>query len=280
MVTNSSNYQQPKFLKPRPQGWWKFLLGVLVLGLIASFFVTVFVEVDRRNREVKELLGLTKPQNSLMSGDLINQLKDSIGTSGTATTTNQQTTSTVFAAAETLSPQRKLAEKINRPKLGNASSTLVIVEFADFECSVCLEEFPIIRTLTNKYPQDILFIFRNYPVKNENSQMLALAGLCANEQGKFWPFHDKLFAAQGKIATDADLEKIVVSAGLNLTKMKDCVRDNKYDKLLLEDTSDALDLGVAGTPTFFINGSKLEGAVPLATWEEIIKKHKELIGTK
>lgn len=280
MAINSANYQQPKFLKPRSQGWWKFLLGVLVLGLIASFFLTVFMEVDRRNREVKELLGLTKPQNSLMSGDLINQLKDSMGNSGTATTTNQQTTSTVSAAAEALSPQRKLAEKINRPKLGNASSTLVIVEFADFECPICLEEFPIIRTLTNKYSRDILFIFRNYPVKNENSQMLALAGYCANEQGKFWPFHDKLFAAQGKIATDADLERIVVSAGLNLSKMKDCVQDNKYDKLLLEDTADALDLGVAGTPTFFVNGSKLEGAVPLTTWEEIIKKHKELIGTK
>jgi protein-disulfide isomerase len=278
MVINPANYQQPRFLKPRSQGWWKFLLGVLVLGLIASFFVTVYMEVDRRNREVKELLGLTKPQNSLMSGDLVNQLKDSMGTAGTATTTSQQVTSTVAAA--TLSPQRKLAEKLNRPKLGNASSTLVIVEFADFECPICLEEFPIIRTLTNKYPQDVLFIFRNYPVKNENSQMLALAGFCANEQGKFWQFHDKLFAAQGKIATDADLEKIVVSAGLSLTKMKDCIQNNKYNNLLLEDTSDALDLGVAGTPTFFINGSKLEGAVPLATWEEIIKKHKELISTK
>ena len=109
-----------------------------------------------------------------------------------------------------------------------------------------------------------------------NSAMMAQVGLCANEQGKFWQVHDKLFMNQGQIANSDDFKKVVLSAGVNWTKLQTCVDSEKYRDMVLADMSDALDLGVQGTPTFFVNGTKLEGAVTQDNWEQIIKKAKEL----
>ena len=68
----------------------------------------------------------------------------------------------------------------------------------------------------------------------------------------------------------------MLSSGINLTQLEACLKDEGIKQLVVEDVADALDLGVRGTPTFFINGNKLEGNVTIGVWEEIIKKHKEL----
>lgn len=277
-MINSNNFSQSPLARPRLRfkSWLWFIAGALFLGLVISFMVAIFIEVDRRNQAVKDLLGLTDGQSDIINEDLISQLKNNFSeaTSTETTTTNANLTKTENNL--NLSQERKMAEKMNRPSLGNKASKLVIVEFADFECPTCLQAYPIIRTLNNKYEKDILFIFRNYPVLNENSQMLALAGFCAEEQAKFWQFHDKLFANQGQLNNLSDFKALAFSAGINWSKMEQCIKDEKYRDLLIEDMADALDLGVKGTPTFFVNGNKLEGAIPLATWEEIIKKAKEL----
>ena len=152
----------------------------------------------------------------------------------------------------------------------------MIVEFGDFECPVCKQAFPAIRTITNKYPNDILFIFRNYPVIDDNSSLLAQAALCAGEQNRYWQLHDRLFMNQDKIASLDGLKALASKAGVNWTALLTCIDSEKYRTQVMTDMSDGLDAGVAGTPTFFINGTKLEGAVPLANWEDIIKKYKDI----
>lgn len=276
---NSRQSQNERFLSQssrgiiyrKKSGWWRWAALIIFALAVSAFSISVFMEMQERQRVLNEIVDRAEQMTvtgKLESNPLVQEL------------INKATTSSELAATSTnmvdKDKNRELAERYGASFLGNRTSTLVIVEFADFDCPVCLEEFPIIRSVISKYQNDVLFIFRNYPVKGNNSIMLAQAALCAEEQGKFWQFHDRLFANQGKIKTTDDVKNLAVMSGLNWDKLNQCVVSDKYRQRLMQDTQDALDLGVRGTPTFFINGNKLEGAISVADWEAIIKKHKEL----
>ena len=182
--------------------------------------------------------------------------------------------------SSTKSSERLMAERSGRPYLGNINAPLVIAEFADFECPVCAQSFPAIREISQKHKNDILYIFRQYPIKSDNSMLYAQASLCANEQGKFWNLHDRFFITQDKIITDDDFNNALVASGLDMDKFSTCLSQEKYGTEVLEDMQDAVNLGVQGTPTFFVNGNKLEGAITVDQWEQIISKYKELTTQK
>jgi len=173
-------------------------------------------------------------------------------------------------------PLRLLAEKTGRPALGNPAAGLVIVEFADFECPICHDEFYQIREFVSRHSNEVYYIYRHYPIKGNNSMYLAKASMCANEQGKFWQFHDKLFIDQGQIESDTAVSDIAKQSGLSLPQFDQCQKADKYGSLIFEDMNDAVNLGAQGTPTFFVNGRKLEGEVTLADWEKILSKYEEL----
>lgn len=172
-------------------------------------------------------------------------------------------------AAGVQDPARLTAEKSGRPELGNPGAGLVIVEFADFQCHNCQAEFPIIRQAVLSHKDSVRYIFRNYPVIDDNSSVLAKAGFCANDQGRFWQFHDRLYSIQGSLTANVvnDLARL---SGIDLSAFSICLTSGKFDNMLREDILDAGALGVVGTPTFFINGNKLEGVVTAADWERII----------
>ncbi|MEI6288197.1 MAG: thioredoxin domain-containing protein [bacterium] len=174
-------------------------------------------------------------------------------------------------------PNRKIAEKNNRPFFGNKNAKLVVVEFGDFQCPYCAQEFTVIREIMNKYKKDILFIYRDYPIINENSIPLTKYSLCANEQGKYWQFFDKLYTNQNNIASTSTIYKMAKESGLDINKLEICFNSDKYEQQIAENMSDALTLGIDGTPTFFINGNKMAGPVPLKDWEQVITKSLELL---
>ncbi len=253
-------------------GFLGLFVVILAIAAAAGFFFAVFQEISQRQARLNQLIGEVRSgDDPLLDNQLIGQLaSQAAGPDGASL---ESTTSAMTGAKSEL---RQLLEKTDRPHLGNIDSGLVIVEFGDFECPICKEAFSAIRTLTNKYPNDVNFIFRNYPIKNDNSTMLAQASLCANDQNKFWQLHDRLFMSQGSMSNLDDFKALALKAGLNWTALSTCISSEKYRNQVMGDMSDALDAGVKGTPTFFVNGTKLEGAVPLANWEEIIKKYKEL----
>lgn len=253
--------------------FWRIFVLIVVITMIL-FAIAVINEVNIRDAKMREITGQNQSQ-SLLDNKLLQSLQADLANSSTIATSTEKVATTIEKNRE-----RTVAELLTRPHLGNTSSSLVIVEFGDFECPVCLTAYPAIRAITNKYPNDVLFIFRNYPIKSDNSSMLAQAGLCANEQNKFWQLHDKLFMNQGKMTNLDDFKNIAISAGLNWTKLQQCLTTEKYRDAVLKDTTDAIDLGAAGTPTFFVNGNKLEGAVTAEVWEQIIAKNKELLKTK
>jgi protein-disulfide isomerase len=170
------------------------------------------------------------------------------------------------------STARQRAEKMNRPKMGNNSAKLVLVEFADFQCPHCRDEYPAITATVDKYKDKMLFIYRNYPVIDQNSVLLAEAGYCAFEQNGFWPFYNNVFNNPTAEISLTSLDSLAKAMGLDADKFNDCLKTEKYKVSVKEDTDDATALGVGGTPTFFLNGAVIKGGLTTNQWDEIISK--------
>lgn len=154
--------------------------------------------------------------------------------------------------------------------IGSAKPRVTIVEFADFACPHCKNTFPVVRELSLKYKDDVKIIFRDFPVISESSGDLAMAARCAGEQGFFWVMHDKLFLNQG-ITTNSELKELAKQTGVNTYKFNQCLESKKYLDKIQKDLTDGGNLGVTGTPTWFINGEKIAGDIPLSGFENIIK---------
>ena len=161
-------------------------------------------------------------------------------------------------------------DSLDDPFLGDKDSKIVIVEFADFECPYCQQEFSIIREVSNLYPQ-IKIIFRDLPLVDihKNALPAAIAASCANKQEKFWQFHDQLYINQGSLSSST-YQQIARSVGLNMDKFSSCITDSSIKDEVIKDAVDANNMGVQGTPTFFINGKKIAGVVTLDMWKNII----------
>ncbi|MBT8353658.1 MAG: DsbA family protein [Desulfofustis sp.] len=108
-----------------------------------------------------------------------------------------------------------------------------------------------------KNPETIKIAYKHLPLRSHNmAGPAALASMAANDQGKFWEYHDKLFAEQ-KIVP-ASFDRIATELELDLDKFKDDMKSQRLQRIVAQDTADAGRIGVTGTPTIFINGSKLK----------------------
>ncbi len=145
------------------------------------------------------------------------------------------------------------------PWIGAADPKITIVEFADFNCPFCKNSYPIIREISYKYKDSVKFIFRHYPVIQENSLALALATECAREQGKFWPVHDAMFQNENPAE---NIGKIAVNTGLDANLFSSCLQSQKYLNRIKMDFLSAQEAEINGTPAWFINGHKIEGEIP------------------
>lgn len=156
------------------------------------------------------------------------------------------------------------------PAYGADNATVSVVEFGDFNCKYTLKEYPIFRSLMERYKSRVKFYWRNSPMVEQSSVDLAVAAVCAYKQGKFWPLHDKFFQMFGKMDT-SNLNPLAQSIGLNVNAFQSCLKNDLTMAQVRKDASVAEDGGVKGTPTFFVNGYKVQGAVDEATWVRIIE---------
>jgi len=145
------------------------------------------------------------------------------------------------------------------PFLGDEDAKVTVVEFSDFECSFCKEVQPILKQIVSEYNGDVKLVFKNYPIVNIHPQAMsaAEASECAHDQGKFWEYHDKLYENQGRMEI-ADLKKYADEVGLTDWEFVDCLVSGKKTAEVSNDFAQGVSVGVEGTPTFFINGIKLE----------------------
>jgi protein-disulfide isomerase len=169
-----------------------------------------------------------------------------------------------------LEPPRQVVAKADRPSKGPETAPIQLIEFSDFQCPYCESAFPTVNQVLNTYGDRIHFVYRHYPlVIHPRARPAAEASQCAAEQGKFWPFHDKLFGDQSKLA-DEDFKRDAAQLGLNTAQFNACVDSRKYQGEIDNDIHAGDEAGVSGTPAFFINGRMLSGAQPFEAFKSII----------
>lgn len=182
----------------------------------------------------------------------------------------------VLAASQTETVDQILRGLGKGPVLGDPSAPVTIIEFSDFQCSFCkrfwAETFPGLKETYIKQGR-VLFAYRHLAILGEHSVQAAQAAECAGEQGKFWGYHDKLFANQGPFAyTTARLRRYATELNLDGDAFNRCLESGRYAEKVQGETGVGLLLGARGTPTFFINGRMLIGAHPFGTFEAAIKE--------
>jgi protein-disulfide isomerase len=175
-----------------------------------------------------------------------------------------------------LEPPRQKVAAADGQTRGPASAPIELIEFSDFQCPYCLRANPVVTQVLSTYGDRIRFVYRNYPLANHpNARPAAEAAQCAAEQGKFWPYHDRLFADQSKLA-DEDLKQSAVALGLDAARFNACFDSHKYKARVEADMQAGNEAGVNGTPAFFINGRMLSGAQPFDEFKKVIDEELAL----
>lgn len=152
---------------------------------------------------------------------------------------------------------------LDDPSIGPLDAQVTVVEFSDFECPFCKQAFPIVRELMAQYGDRMRFVYRDFPIASlhEQATKAAEAGECAHVQGKFWALHDKIFQNAPAI-TVPELKQYAKEVGLSTAVFDACLDSGQYTQEVQSDLADGASLGVRGTPTWFINGHKIEGVIP------------------
>jgi protein-disulfide isomerase len=150
---------------------------------------------------------------------------------------------------------------------GNKDAKVVLIEYGDYQCPGCGSAHPNVKVVTEKYKNDVAFIFRNLPLTNLHPNALAAASAAeaAGKQGKYWEMHDRLFETQNSwnTATTAQRSQIFEGyardLGLNLDTFRTDASGDPVAEKIAYDRALAKKVNAASTPTFFINGKLLEG---------------------
>ncbi|KKR31103.1 MAG: hypothetical protein UT63_C0083G0013 [Candidatus Gottesmanbacteria bacterium GW2011_GWC2_39_8] len=163
------------------------------------------------------------------------------------------------------------------PGRGDKNAKVKIVEFADFECPACGYVAPVIDQLVRDYKDKIYVVYRHFPLsQHKNAKKGAEAFEAAGEQGKYWEMSDKLYSTQSQWSDLSDPSEAFVGfakeLNLDTVKFKKDLTSEKYNKTITDGLSDGDHIGINVTPTFIINGEKVEGAKSLEEFKKIIDK--------
>ncbi|MFL5444824.1 MAG: thioredoxin domain-containing protein [Myxococcales bacterium] len=158
------------------------------------------------------------------------------------------------------------------PSRGPDNAPVTIVEFSDFQCPYCGRAFPTVEKLMKDYDGKVRLVFRHFPLSfHPNAEKAAEAAACAQDQGKFWPMHDKMFTNQQRLAVE-DLKSFAKDLGLDQGKFDKCLDSGEKAAMVSADEKDGEQAGVSGTPAFFINGIFINGAVPYEQFKDAVDR--------
>lgn len=156
------------------------------------------------------------------------------------------------------------------PFRGNPDAPITLIEFGDFRCTFCRRfNDETLNPLLAMYADDVRYVYRDYPILGPASLVGAIASECADDQGRFWEFHDWLYANQQNFNREAfvayatELEMDIEAFGM-------CLDTNAPEAGIMADLTVGQSLGVGGTPTFFLNGRMITGAQPIQVFQQAI----------
>jgi len=150
---------------------------------------------------------------------------------------------------------------------------VTLVKFEDFHCPFCKDVQRTLGEIAARYGERLRIVHKDYPIDALHPQARAfhLAARCAHEQGKFWPYHDLLYAASPNTPPE-QLKNFARQAGVELPQFEACLASGKYAAAIASDIDEGTKAGVTGTPAFFINGRMIGGAQPLEQFVRIIEE--------
>jgi protein-disulfide isomerase len=158
------------------------------------------------------------------------------------------------------------------PVRGPTNAPITIVEFSDFQCPFCSRVEPTLKQIMDEYKGKVRIVWKNQPLSfHPNAMPAAEAAMAAYEQGndKFWAMHDKLFDKQGELSP-ALYEQAAREIGLNVDRWKAALAQHAASSTIQADMAAGSAVGAGGTPTFFINGKRLVGAMPFDSFKQVI----------
>lgn len=169
-------------------------------------------------------------------------------------------------------------------KGASENPVLAIVEYGDFQCPACGAAYPILKQLTEDYPDDIQVVYRHFPLNHIHpyAQMMAEAAEAAGAQGKFWEYHDALFDNQGEASALSEdeikpyLVDLADDLGLDTAQFEADLDNGTYKDKVNAFTEEAMTLAFSGTPTIFVNGEMIGGMPPYEAWVSYLEQMRVL----
>lgn len=190
---------------------------------------------------------------------------------------NQQPTAQNLQPSVAPQGQKVKVDVGSFPIMGDKNAKVTVIEFADYQCPFCEKWFTdseanLIKDYVNT--GKVKFAFRDFAFLGQESTWAAEAASCANEQDKFWQYHDYLYQHQGQENSSAfskdNLKAFAATIGLNTEQFNSCLDTDKYAKAVSDDTTAGQNAGVSGTPTTFVNGISMVGAQPYSDLKTLI----------
>jgi protein-disulfide isomerase len=174
-------------------------------------------------------------------------------------------------SAAPAAPEGKADVKVGAsPVKGPTSAPVTVILFSDFQCPFCSRAVPVLKQIEDTYKGKVKIAFKQLPLPfHDKAHLAGQASLAANEQGKFWAYHDKLFENQQALDR-ASLEKYAQDLGLDIKKFKAALDSGKFKEQVDAEAKEAASVGATGTPTFFINGNRVVGAQPFDAFKTVI----------
>lgn len=151
-----------------------------------------------------------------------------------------------------------------RPVKGDKASSIILEEFSDFQCPACKAAQPLVNEILQTYGEKIAFSYRHFPLLSihANAFSAALAAECANDQGKFWEYHDLLFDNQ-KDLRQSTLLRLADETGLNKESFSACLKSRAKASVVQADMQEGERRNINSTPTFYLNGQLI------ANWQNL-----------
>jgi len=167
-------------------------------------------------------------------------------------------------------PRYQVAIVDSDPMRGNAAAPVTIVEFSDYQCPFCARVNPTLDRVRQVYGDRVRIVFKDFPLPNHpEAPKAAEAARCAGEQNKYWEMHDVIFANQRALQVPA-LKKMARDIGLNPTAFDQCLDSGQHAGAVAAAADLGARMGVNSTPTLYVNGRPIIGAMPLEAFKLII----------
>lgn len=250
-------------LRVRRWRMFRVLLGFLALPLIAwGVYFSVLVVHNTRLMKSGKL-----PTNA-----------------ASAFATQASISRSLRAAQVTPEALKRIEPNAPEPTLGNSEAKIRMIEFVDYQCPFCKRVAPVIREFMQRNATEVFFILRDFPILelHPTAEEVAIAARCIFDQGthtrerqenleRFWRAHDLLFADQTS-QTPEDLRRIAARVGTDLVAFDACVATQSPLAHIRRSFADGVAAGIRGTPTFFMNGIKIQGAIDAESLERVFQE--------